>query len=68
MIIPVRCFSCNNPISKYYLEYLEHNETPENIRKFFEEKGIKKYCCKRMLLTHVDTYKIITKKKIEKTI
>lgn len=66
MIIPVRCFSCNNPISRHYLQYLEHIEKGKEKRVFFEEKKIKKYCCRRMLLTHVDTYKIIKKDPITK--
>jgi len=65
MIIPVRCFSCNNPISRHYLKYLEHVEEGKPIREFFDEKKIKKYCCRRMLLTHVDTYKIIKKSPIK---
>ena len=64
MLIPVRCFSCNYPISKHYLEYLEYKEKNKgkNLELFFKEKNIKKYCCSRMLLTHVDTHKIIKNK------
>lgn len=61
MIIPVRCFSCNNPISRFYLEYLQHHKDNKPPVIFFEEHHIEKYCCRRMLLTHVDTYKIIKK-------
>lgn len=60
MIIPIRCFSCNNPISRFYLEYVEHKKHKTPL-EFFEEKKIEKYCCRRMLLTQVDTYKIISK-------
>ena len=61
MIIPIRCFSCNNPISRFYLDYLKHKEQKKDILLFFEEKQIKRYCCRRMLLTHKDTYKLIKK-------
>lgn len=60
MLIPVRCFSCNNPVSKYYIEYSENKGDPVI---FFEEKGIKKYCCRRMLLTYVPVYKLVKKGK-----
>lgn len=64
MIIPIRCFSCNNPVSRYYLEFLEYKEKKNNkeLEKFFDDKKIKKYCCRRMLLTQADCYKLIKKK------
>ena len=64
MIIPIRCFSCNNPVSRYYLEYVEHKKKGKDIQKYFEEKKIEKYCCRRMLLTHRDVYKLIKKGKV----
>jgi len=66
MLIPIRCFSCNNPISRYYLEYLDIKKHKKDVVKFFEEKKIRKYCCQRMILTHVDTYKLIKKEEIIK--
>ena len=65
MLIPIRCFSCNNPVSRYYLEYLESKEK-DKIKEFFEEKNIEKYCCRRMLLTQVDTWKIIKRDPLKK--
>ena len=63
MIIPVRCFSCNNPVSRHYLDVLEFKKQNKDkkLKQFFEEKKIEKYCCRRMLLTHVDIYKILKK-------
>jgi DNA-directed RNA polymerases I, II, and III subunit RPABC5 len=72
MIIPIRCFTCNNIIGSKYNKYLEiiatrkeddfmldsstdidgMTETIENIA--FKTLHIKRYCCKRHLLTHVD--------------
>ena len=76
MIIPVRCFTCNNVIGSKYKKYKELNEkyrtsmdediisTIDNKEEFekkiaqgieiFNKIGIKRYCCKRHLLTHVD--------------
>jgi len=76
MIIPVRCFTCNNIIGSKYNKYLElikvHNELNSeksqiltanpnveeelvNSRaKIFLDLGLKRYCCRRHLLSHVD--------------
>ena len=59
MIIPIRCFSCNNPVSRFYLDFVEYKKTGKDLKLFFEDKEIKRYCCRRMLLTHKDTYKVV---------
>eukprot|EP00277_Geminigera_cryophila_P016235 CAMPEP_0179443070 /NCGR_PEP_ID=MMETSP0799-20121207/26502_1 /TAXON_ID=46947 /ORGANISM="Geminigera cryophila, Strain CCMP2564" /LENGTH=77 /DNA_ID=CAMNT_0021228717 /DNA_START=197 /DNA_END=430 /DNA_ORIENTATION=+ len=54
MIIPVRCFTCGKIIGNKWLTYLEllHNGHSES--DAFVELGLKRYCCRRMLMTHVD--------------
>ena len=66
MIIPVRCFTCNNIIGSKYRQYCEivekiknneidkqnDNLTPE--AEAFNLLRLKRYCCKRHLLGHVD--------------
>ena len=77
MIIPIRCFTCNNIIAHLWEEYLNElqknkiDEISDNPRKTrfvdaekLEEKTIegktmdklklKRYCCRRMLLSCVD--------------
>lgn len=64
MIIPVRCFSCGRVIASDYVafvnrvKFIKDNEnrdpTPEEIDKIFDELGVKRYCCRRMILSHVD--------------
>ncbi|MFX0074487.1 MAG: DNA-directed RNA polymerase subunit N [Candidatus Hermodarchaeota archaeon] len=54
MIIPIRCFSCGKLIAhiyKPYLELLEKGETAENA---FKQLGIERFCCKRMVVGHVE--------------
>ena len=54
MLLPVRCFTCNKVIgnlSKPYNKALEEGQRPEEI---FKNLGLKRYCCRRMLLTDVD--------------
>jgi DNA-directed RNA polymerase subunit N len=54
MMIPIRCFSCGNPISINYEEYKKRTEK-EKPAKILDELGIKKYCCRRMILSCVET-------------
>ena len=65
MIIPVRCFSCGKVIGDVYEKYVERyqeykkavdagekpKETPKQI---LDDLGLDRYCCRRMILTHVD--------------
>ena len=52
-MIPVRCFTCGKVISNVYEEYKERikEEDPKDV---LDDLGIKRYCCRRMLLTHVE--------------
>tara|TARA_Y100000589_G_C26592921_1_gene403145 strand:- start:163 stop:369 length:207 start_codon:yes stop_codon:yes gene_type:complete len=63
MIIPMRCFTCNKLIADKWIEYkkkVEQNKnkdgTPKKDLQQILEKdfGLKRYCCKRMLTTHVE--------------
>eukprot|EP00055_Hartaetosiga_balthica_P000134 m.135756 g.135756 ORF g.135756 m.135756 type:complete len:71 (+) comp10187_c0_seq1:67-279(+) len=54
MIIPVRCFSCGKVIGNAYERYLGFLEGEFGERRALDEVGLKRYCCRRMVLTHVD--------------
>jgi len=64
MIIPVRCFSCGRVIATDYLKFkdevekIRNNEkrepTKEEITKIFDDLGVKRYCCRRMIVSHID--------------
>ena len=65
VIIPVRCFTCGKIISdvfenykKRYDEYkkvVDAGEKPkETPKQILDNLGVERYCCRRMLLTHVD--------------
>ncbi len=64
LIIPVRCFSCGRVIASDYIAFVnkvnlvretENREpTPEEIQRIFDEIGVKRYCCRRMILSHVN--------------
>ncbi|MFH0970597.1 MAG: DNA-directed RNA polymerase subunit N [Candidatus Diapherotrites archaeon] len=54
MITPIRCFSCGKPLAGQFEEYKQRTlkgETPEEV---FKELGITRYCCRRMLMAHVE--------------
>jgi DNA-directed RNA polymerase I, II, and III subunit RPABC5 len=54
MIIPVRCFTCGKVIGNKYDSYIEMLHAEYTERDALDELGLKRYCCRRMVLTHVD--------------
>lgn len=52
MIMPVRCFTCGKPIAHLWEDYVEKTKKGEEPNKVLEKLGVKRYCCKRMFLTH----------------
>lgn len=63
MIIPVRCFSCGRVVGSDYKRFSEQyrkiKETgrdprPEEISKILDDLGLKRYCCRRMVISHID--------------
>ena len=53
MIIPMRCFSCGKLIADKWEEFNELlRDYDEN--EALNALGLDRYCCRRMLLTHVD--------------
>ena len=67
MILPIRCFTCGNVIANKW-EWFDRKrkeletttKTDENgyyvqeVGKLLDELGLKRICCRRHLLTHVD--------------
>ncbi|KAJ2558183.1 DNA-directed RNA polymerases I, II, and III subunit RPABC5 [Coemansia sp. RSA 1933] len=54
MIIPVRCFTCGKVVGNKWEKYLELLEQEFADGEALDELGLKRYCCRRMVLTHVD--------------
>jgi DNA-directed RNA polymerase subunit N len=65
VIIPVRCFTCGKIVSDVYLDFnkrydeykkvLSKGEKPkETPQQILDSLGVDRYCCRRMILTHVD--------------
>ncbi len=55
MLIPVRCFTCGNLIADKYDDYQNKVKDREDPEKVLDSLGIERYCCRRMLLTTVET-------------
>jgi DNA-directed RNA polymerase subunit N len=51
-VIPVRCFTCGKTISTAYEEFKQRRAAGEDPKKILDDLGLKRYCCRRMLLTH----------------
>ncbi|CEO95410.1 DNA-directed RNA polymerases I, II, and III subunit RPABC5 [Plasmodiophora brassicae] len=54
MIIPVRCFTCGKVIGNKWEKYLNLQLGEYSPGDALDALGVRRYCCRRMLLTHVD--------------
>ncbi|RLE51256.1 MAG: DNA-directed RNA polymerase subunit N [Candidatus Methanomethylicota archaeon] len=54
MMIPIRCFTCGALIADKYEEFEKRVKAGEHPSKVLDDLGIKRYCCRRMLLSHVE--------------
>lgn len=61
MIMPVRCFSCGKVLGGLYEEFKERTQKGEDAGKVLNDLGVKKYCCRKMILTHAETIDDIMK-------
>ena len=55
MLIPVRCFTCGNLVADKFDDYQSKLKAGEDPVKTLDSLGITRYCCRRMLLTTVET-------------
>ena len=54
MIIPIRCFTCGKVIGNKWHRYLQLLNEEKEMAQIFEELGLNRYCCRRMIISHVD--------------
>ncbi|KAI8833857.1 8 kDa subunit-domain-containing protein [Chytriomyces cf. hyalinus JEL632] len=54
MLIPVRCFSCGKVIGNMWDQYLTYLQMDIPEGEALTKLGLQRYCCRRMVLTHVD--------------
>ena len=55
MLIPVRCLTCGKLIADKFDDYQNKIKSGENPTKVLDSLGFERYCCRRMLLTSVET-------------
>ena len=55
VLVPVQCFTCGKLIADKYEDYQNKIKTGEEPQKVLDELKIERYCCRRMLLTSVQT-------------
>ena len=61
MIIPVRCFTCGKVIGNKWDKYLKLLEQEYAVNQALDNLGLKRYCCRRMLISHVDLIEMLLK-------
>jgi len=61
IIIPVRCFSCGSLIGDKWEDFARRVKEGEDSGKVLDSLGVKRYCCRRMLLSHVEVIDEILK-------
>ncbi|MHA1836064.1 MAG: DNA-directed RNA polymerase subunit N [Candidatus Odinarchaeia archaeon] len=54
MIIPIRCFTCGKLIADKWVDFKKKVKQGEDPRQVLDELGLERYCCRRMLLSHVN--------------
>jgi DNA-directed RNA polymerase I, II, and III subunit RPABC5 len=54
MIIPIRCFTCGKVTGDKWEPYQEMLKDGICEKEALDKLGLKRYCCRRILLTHVE--------------
>jgi DNA-directed RNA polymerase subunit N len=74
IIIPVRCFSCGSLIGDKWEDFARRVKEGEDAGKVLDSLNVKRYCCRRMLLSHVEViddilkfYEEASKRKLART-
>lgn len=54
MMPPVRCFTCGKPTSTLQEEFDAEVAKGKDKAKVLDDLGVTRYCCRRMILAHVN--------------
>lgn len=54
MIIPIRCFTCGKLVADKYETFKRQVRQGEDPAVVLDNLGLHRYCCRRMLLSHID--------------
>jgi len=50
----VRCFTCGKLIGEQWEDFAKRIKAGENSGEVLDSLGVTRYCCRRMLLSHVE--------------
>jgi DNA-directed RNA polymerase subunit N len=53
-MIPIRCYTCGKTIAHLYDEFILGLNEGKNAKDLLDSFGLTRYCCRRMLITHVE--------------
>jgi len=67
IVIPIRCFTCGKVISSVWDEYKKRVEERKKelgtddieVGDILDDLGIERYCCRRMLMSHVELVDVL---------
>ncbi|MBI4214491.1 DNA-directed RNA polymerase subunit N [archaeon] len=65
MLIPVRCFTCGNPVGRFWEEFQKRLNSGDEPEKILNSFGLNRYCCRRMLISNKDYIDDIIKFKLK---
>jgi DNA-directed RNA polymerase subunit N len=54
MMIPIRCYTCGKTIAQFYDEFIQGLNEGKEAKALLDSFGFTRYCCRRMLITHVE--------------
>ncbi len=54
MIIPIRCFTCGKVVADKFEPFKRRVKQGEDPAAVLDDLGLNRYCCRRMLLSHID--------------
>jgi len=54
MMVPIRCFTCGSLIGDKFANFSSRVKGGEDPSKVLDDLGVKRYCCRRMLISSVD--------------
>lgn len=54
MMIPIRCFTCGGLIGDKFTSFQARVKAGEDPAKVLDDLSVKRYCCRRMLISSVD--------------
>lgn len=60
-MIPVRCFTCGKVIGDKWEEFKKRVSEGEEAKKVLDDLGIKRYCCRRIFISHVEVLEELLK-------